>query len=52
MLHLAGSATDVTGAKSAGLRCVWSNRGHDLLLDPRLTPDYEIEDLRGLLPIL
>jgi 2-haloacid dehalogenase len=52
MLHIAGSATDVTGAKSAGLRCVWSNRGHDLLLDPRLTPDYEIEDLRGLLPIL
>ena len=52
MLHVAGSATDVMGAKSAGLRCVWSNRGHDRLLDQRLAPDYEVEDLRGLLPIL
>ncbi len=52
MLHIAGSATDVTGAKSAGLRCVWANRGHDSLLDARLAPDHEIEDLRGLLRIL
>ena len=52
MLHVAGSATDVMGAKSAGLRCVWSNRGHDRLLDTRLAPDHEIEDLRELLGIV
>jgi len=52
MLHIAGSATDVMGAKSAGLRCVWSNRAQDRLLDARLAPDHEFEDLRGLLPIL
>ena len=52
MLHIAGSATDVMGAKSAGLRCVWVNRGHDRLLDARLAPDHEVEDLRGLLSIL
>jgi 2-haloacid dehalogenase len=52
MLHIAGSATDVMGAKSAGLRCVWSNREHDRLLDTRLAPDHEVEDLRGLLRIV
>ena len=52
MLHIAGSATDVMGAKSAGLRCVWANRRHDSLLDARLAPDHEIDDLRGLLRIL
>jgi 2-haloacid dehalogenase len=52
MLHIAGSATDVMGARSAGLRCVWSNRGHDRVLDARLAPECEVNDLRGLLPIL
>ena len=52
MLHIAGSATDVMGAKSAGLRCVWVNRGHDSLLDARLAPDHEVEDLHGLLRLL
>jgi hypothetical protein len=28
------------------------NRGHDSLLDARLAPDHEVEDLRGLLSIL
>jgi len=46
MLYIAGSATDVMGAKSAGLRCVWVNRGHDRLLNARLAPDHEVDDLR------
>lgn len=52
ILHVAGSATDVLGAKSAGLHCAWSNRRGDPLLDPALPPDHEFADLRGLLNIL
>jgi len=52
VLHVAGGATDVTGAKSAGLPCYWSNRSGDLLLDPALKPDYEFQNLSGLLKIL
>jgi len=52
VLHVAGSATDVLGAKSAGLRCAWSNRRGEPLLDPALPPDYEFADLRGLLNFL
>ena len=49
ILHVAGSATDVMGAKAAGLRCYWSNRVGDRITDAALVPDYEAEDLYGLL---
>jgi 2-haloacid dehalogenase len=52
MLHVAGSATDVLGTKAAGLRCAWSNRHAELVLDPGLKPDYEFADLRGVLGLL
>ena len=52
VLHVAGSATDVLGCKSAGLRCAWSNRGGDLMLDPGVRADHEMPDLAGLLGIL
>jgi 2-haloacid dehalogenase len=52
VLHVAGSATDVMGAKAAGLPCVWSNRHHDLIVDPALMADREIADLRGLLDLV
>lgn len=52
LLHVAGSANDVLGAKRAGIACAWSNRGGDLLFDPRFPPDHEMRDLRGLLDIL
>lgn len=52
ILHVAGSATDVMGAKSAGLTCAWSNRRGDRLLDPSLSPDYTFPNLRGLLDTL
>ena len=52
VLHVAGSATDVTGARAAGLHCVWSNRKHDKVVDEQYRADYEIETLLGLLDII
>lgn len=52
LLHVAGSATDVMGAKAAGLHCVWSNRKQEPVLDPRFRSDAEFVDLRGLLEFL
>jgi 2-haloacid dehalogenase len=52
ILHVAGSATDVMGAKSAGLACGWSNRRGERLLDPSLSPDFVFPNLRGLLKAL
>lgn len=52
VLHVAGSATDVLGAKLAGLPCAWSNRHGDLMLDPDVRADHEMRDLAGLLEIL
>jgi 2-haloacid dehalogenase len=49
ILHVAGSPTDVMGAKSAGLTCAWSNRRGERLLDPSLGPDFSFPNLRGLL---
>jgi 2-haloacid dehalogenase len=49
VLHVAGSGRDVIGAKAAGLRCYWSNRMGETLLEPTLAPDYEHPDLHGLL---
>jgi 2-haloacid dehalogenase len=52
ILHVAGSATDVMGAKSAGLTCAWSNRRGDRLIDPTLGPDFTFPNLRGVLEVL
>jgi 2-haloacid dehalogenase len=52
VLHVAGSRTDVMGAKAAGLRCAWSNRGADKVFDPKYGADYEFENLSGLLDML
>ena len=52
VLHVAGSATDVLGCKSAGLPCAWSNRKADAMLDPEVRADYEMRDLTGLLELL
>lgn len=51
-LHVAGSANDVIGAKSAGVSCYWSNRQRDRVVLPQYAPDYEGSDLTGLLEIL
>lgn len=52
LLHVAGSPTDVLGAKAAGLRCAWSNRQSQPTLDTQYPADYEMTDLNGLLNIL
>jgi len=52
VLHGAGSATDVLGAKAAGLRCAWSNHHYDQVLDIAYHADYELEDLRGVLDVV
>ena len=52
VLHVAGSATDVTGTKAAGLPCAWSNRKHDRVLEERYHADYEFENLLGLLDVI
>lgn len=51
-VHVAGSANDVLGAKLSGLRCAWSNRAGDVMIDPAVRPDYEMKDLGGLLEAL
>jgi 2-haloacid dehalogenase len=51
-VHVAGSGNDVLGAKLSGLRCAWSNRTGDVLIDSAVRPDYEMRDLGGLLEAL
>lgn len=51
-VHVAGSGNDVLGAKLSGLRCAWSNRTGDVIIDPAVRPDYEMKDLGGLLEAL
>ena len=51
-LHVAGSANDVLGSVAAGMRCVWSNRASDAVLDPAFPPDYEIGSLSELPSLL
>ena len=52
LLHVAGSPTDVLGAKAAGISCAWSNRQRQPALDRDRPADYEMSDLSQLLEIL
>ncbi len=52
ILHVAGSPTDVMGARSAGLMCYWSNRLGGRLVDPSLQPTFEGPNLLGLLEVI
>ncbi|TCL38826.1 2-haloacid dehalogenase [Anaerospora hongkongensis] len=52
VLHVAGSPFDMMGAKAEGLLCIWSNRFHDFPIDPIYKPDFECNDLSGLLKVL
>ena len=51
-LLVAGGHTDVLGAVSYGLACIWSNKTGDKLLDPDFPPEREIKDLSALGPLL
>lgn len=48
VLHVAGSANDVLGTVAAGMRCIWSNRHGDRLLDPAYAPETVLGDLSGV----
>ncbi|MES1924023.1 haloacid dehalogenase type II [Salinisphaera sp. T31B1] len=52
LIHVAGSSTDVMGARAAGLACAWSNRFDDRLVEPRFTPDWVVADLSQLPAVL
>lgn len=52
VLHVAGSANDVLGTISAGMRCVWSNRHGDLLLDPAYAPEAVLDNLSGVIDLV
>jgi len=52
VLHVAGSANDVAGAKLAGLQCAWSNRNGEPMLQPDVKADYEMRSLADLLRVL
>ncbi len=52
VLHVAGSANDVLGAVAAGMRCAWSNRHGDQILDPSYPPTHELPDLSGVADLL
>jgi len=52
VLHVAGSANDVLGTIAAGMRCVWSNRHADFVLDPAYPPTYEVANLAEVAPLL
>jgi 2-haloacid dehalogenase len=51
-LHVAGSPNDVLGTVAFGMRCYWSNRNSDVVLDPAYQPDHQGANLRGVLELL
>ncbi len=51
-LHVAGSPNDVLGAAAFGMRCYWSNRAGDRVLDPDFAATVEGADLTGVLDIV
>lgn len=53
-IHIGDSVhSDVGGAHRAGIRCAWLNRAHRIYdVGSEETPDWEIENLLELLPLL
>ena len=45
VLHVAGSSNDVLGAIAYGLKCIWSNRNDDAVLDPQFAPTATVTNL-------
>lgn len=44
-IHVAGSPNDVLGTIASDIRCIWSNRHSDYVLDPTYAPTHEVENL-------
>jgi 2-haloacid dehalogenase len=52
IVHVAGSSNDVLGTISAGIRCIWSNRHADQLLDPAYPPTHETSNLTTIADLI
>ena len=52
ILHVAGSPSDVIGARAFGLACYWSNRNNDFVVDHTFKATYEDCDLNGIIKLL
>ena len=52
VLHVAGSPNDVLGTIAADMRCIWSNRHADQVLDPAYPPTREVSDLSHIAELL
>ena len=52
ILHVAGSPSDVIGARAFGIACYWSNRSNDCVVDHTFKATYEDCDLHGIIKIL
>ena len=52
ILHVAGSPSDVIGARAFGIKCYWSNRSNDRVIDEVFKANYEDHDLNGIVKIL
>ena len=52
VVHVAGSANDVLGTIAAGIRCIWSNRHGDQVLDPAYPPTHEVSNLSDVTHLL
>mgnify|MGYP002879412396 CR=1 FL=1 len=52
IVHVAGSSNDVLGTVAAGIKCIWSNRRADLLLDHAYPPTHEISNLTAVADLI
>ena len=52
VIHVAGSPNDVLGTIAADIRCIWSNRHSDQVLDPTYPPTVETSNLSGIADLL
>ncbi len=52
VVHVAGSANDVLGTIAAGIKCIWSNRHGDQVLDPTYPPTHEVSNLSDVARLL
>ena len=52
IVHVAGSSNDVLGTIASGIKCIWSNRRTDLLLDHAYPPTHEISNLSGVADLI
>ena len=52
ILHIAGSPSDVIGARAFGIACYWSNRYGDYVIDNNFKATYENCCLHGIIQLL